>query len=748
VTSGAGPSAHVDGVSGRPRRPEMITPGHFEKLALVYPRQSSAAQVRDNTGSTAEQLELADLAREWGWSDDRILILDEDLGKSGESTAARGDFKRMVNLITAGDVGIVLARDLTRIGRDAAHLLDFRKLLAWQKVLLYSEGHVMDPSADDPAKKLEYGVKSLFGEYDNDTRARNARQGRIKRAEQGYAVSRPPIGYVKSARGLWTKDPDPEVQQAVGHLFELAPKFGSLAALVAYLNEHNLLLPKRARGKLSWERASRVRVYSILTNPQYTGSYVYRRQKVTRDPVQDKRRVEPRPNKERICNPGHHDAYVTQETWDKIQTALASRSPRQRPVVGAGGALLQGLLRCPQRHRMHTTYTGRPGRRIGSYRCQVRNKWGDTLHIMTCSARLVDPAVVREVLRALGPLEMPAALAAVADARHAHTGIVRAHQRRLQQAEDEAEERYQRYLAVDPKNALAKAALEAAWNQALIRCQQLTRELAQAEKCQPVTLREADAAELLTLASKIEALWNGPATTNRDRKEILRTALSEVVVTANTNEAIDLELAWVGGMRQRLQVLRPRGLDERVKELRRAGTDAATMAQQLNAEGHTTAKGNPITRKAVYVKLDYVGMRRKHLRREMLLALRQMLIDGMARDQMLKRLATDFPALCKWTRPHLNQLTAALRRGIPGIPPLPGELPATREKRAVVEFIQRCRDTGDTWEATTAKLNASDLRPQRAIAFTVAQVVQLVSRRSRRRLPEAAQMQPHRRGLE
>ncbi len=133
MTTGPGVPVSADGASGGPRRPELITPWHLNKLALVYPRQSTPEQVRENTGSTAEQRELADLARQWGWPEDRIVILDADLGKSGRSTTNRTDFQKMVGLIYAWEVGAVFARDLQRLGRDAANLLDFRKLLACRR---------------------------------------------------------------------------------------------------------------------------------------------------------------------------------------------------------------------------------------------------------------------------------------------------------------------------------------------------------------------------------------------------------------------------------------------------------------------------------------------------------------------------------------------------------------------------------------------------------------------------------------
>ena len=139
-----------------------------------------------------------------------------------------------------------------------------------------------------------------------------------------------------------------------------------------------------------------------------------------------------------------------------------------------------------------------------------------------------------------------------------------------------------------------------------------------------------------------------------------------------------------------------------------------------------------MTREAVYVKLGHLGLGRTQRRREMMLVLRQMLIDGARHDDIRARLAKEFPGLCQWTRPHLNQLITELRRGGPDIPALPAVLPRDREKQAVLAFVHRHREAGDTWEMITAKLNESDLRPQRNTKFKVNQVAKLYRYYTRR----------------
>ena len=69
-----------------------ITPSHLARHAIVYLRQSSAAQVEHNRESTDRQYALANKARDLGWPDERIMVIDEDLGLSGSGSVARSGF--------------------------------------------------------------------------------------------------------------------------------------------------------------------------------------------------------------------------------------------------------------------------------------------------------------------------------------------------------------------------------------------------------------------------------------------------------------------------------------------------------------------------------------------------------------------------------------------------------------------------------------------------------------------------------
>lgn len=92
---------------------------HLEKLAVVYVRQSSPQQVMENRESTARQYAFADHAVALGWPRERVLIIDEDLGKSGRTAEGRGGFHRLVTEVTLNHVGLVLGLEMSRLARSS-----------------------------------------------------------------------------------------------------------------------------------------------------------------------------------------------------------------------------------------------------------------------------------------------------------------------------------------------------------------------------------------------------------------------------------------------------------------------------------------------------------------------------------------------------------------------------------------------------------------------------------------------------
>jgi hypothetical protein len=103
-----------------------ITPSHRSRLAVVYIRQSSSAQVESNRESTQRQYQLQAFAAQLGWPAPAIRVIDQDLGISGSGLSTRSGFAELAAEVALGHVGIVLALEVSRLARNNA---DWYRLL-------------------------------------------------------------------------------------------------------------------------------------------------------------------------------------------------------------------------------------------------------------------------------------------------------------------------------------------------------------------------------------------------------------------------------------------------------------------------------------------------------------------------------------------------------------------------------------------------------------------------------------------
>lgn len=107
-------------------RSEKILSYHQEKLAVVYVRQSTLQQVLNHQESTQLQYGLVNRAKALGWSKERVLVIDDDLGKSGASTQGREGFQRLVAEVGMNHVGLILGIEMSRLARSSK---DWHQLL-------------------------------------------------------------------------------------------------------------------------------------------------------------------------------------------------------------------------------------------------------------------------------------------------------------------------------------------------------------------------------------------------------------------------------------------------------------------------------------------------------------------------------------------------------------------------------------------------------------------------------------------
>jgi DNA invertase Pin-like site-specific DNA recombinase len=135
---------------------------HLQRGAYIYIRQSTEHQVLENIESQERQYELVNLAQQYGWGEEAITVIDDDLGRSASSTAGRTGFAKLVADVALHKAGIIFGLEVSRLARnnkDWYQLLDLCSLTA--TLIADSEG-VYDPASFND--RLLLGLKGTMSE--------------------------------------------------------------------------------------------------------------------------------------------------------------------------------------------------------------------------------------------------------------------------------------------------------------------------------------------------------------------------------------------------------------------------------------------------------------------------------------------------------------------------------------------------------------------------------------------------------
>lgn len=124
-----------------------IRPDHLDRLAIIYVRQSTLFQVRENTGSALRHYDLVKRAQDLGWTIPSIQVVDQDQGHSGASAVGRDGFQWLVAEVGLGHVGAVLSLEVSRLARSCRDWYRLLEICALTDTLVIDEEGVYDPGA-------------------------------------------------------------------------------------------------------------------------------------------------------------------------------------------------------------------------------------------------------------------------------------------------------------------------------------------------------------------------------------------------------------------------------------------------------------------------------------------------------------------------------------------------------------------------------------------------------------------------
>ena len=519
-----------------------IKPAHLQRDAFVYVRQSTPSQVENNRESTERQYALANRAVELGWPREQVTVVDEDLGLSGSSADKRSGFARLIAAVAMRLVGIVLGLEVSRLARNNADWYRLLDLCAMTDTLIGDADGLYHPAWFND--RLLLGLKGTMSEAELHIIRARLEGGIRNKAARGELRRGLPTGFIWGEdEGQVLLHPNEAVREAIRCVFARFAELGSARRVWLWLRSEGLSFPAQYNdgNEIRWGDPTYTAIHSILTNPVYAGAYVYgksRHERVLDQEGKIKRRSRKLPQSQwAVLIHDHHEGYIDRATYDANQARIGTNiRPRPHQPGGAvreGAALLQGIATCGHCGRkLRTQYPGRNAR--PGYYCAGKNIVnGRGIYCLNIGGVQIDQAVADALLEVLKPAAFEATLQATQQLESDHDTALAQWRLAVERAHYEAQRAERRYRAVDPENRLVARGLEAEWEQRLGELEQARTALERKSQLRPPTLSPEDYQRVRALGSDLKRVWAAPTTTDRDKKELLRTLLEEVIIAVH-----------------------------------------------------------------------------------------------------------------------------------------------------------------------------------------------------------------------
>jgi DNA invertase Pin-like site-specific DNA recombinase/uncharacterized protein YndB with AHSA1/START domain len=576
---------------------QKIKSNHRHRAAVVYIRQSHPSQMENHPESTARQYALVEKAIALGWNRNQVITIDDDLGISGQVFVKRSGFDHLNTEVAMGRVGILLGLEVSRLARSNADWYRLLDMCAITDTLLADNDGLYHPGLFND--RLILGLKGTMSEAELHTLRERLNGGIRNKAARGELRRALPVGLVWGEQeGEIRFHPDEAVAGVIRTILAKFTELGSARQVWMWFRSQNLSFPMHPRGvvpclanchQLEWIIPSYAAIYSVLTNPMYAGAYVYgktRNERYVDEQGTVRKRIRHLPQEEwLVFLPGHHEGFIDWATFEANQVRLQANIPARLHQAGhalrEGSALLQGLAICGNcGRRLRIAYQGTNS--TPRYYCKGEElNAGHRGECLNVGGLTIDQAVTNVFLEALTPAALEATALAVEQLESHHDAALSQWRLEVERARYEAERAERQYKAVEPENRLVARGLEKEWETRLQKLAVAEAELHRQEQQRPRTLTEEERRRINTLGSDLRLLWSAPTTTDRDRKELLRTLLEEVILKVERKEHhADLTLRWRGGMITKLNV------QLKTYQVQGPKTDEDTLSLLCRLAGH------------------------------------------------------------------------------------------------------------------------------------------------------------------
>lgn len=616
-----------------------VSAEHLKRAAYLYIRQSTLRQVLENTESTQRQYGLRRRAISLGWSEEQIVVIDNDQAQSGASKQEREGFQRLVADVGLGKAGIVMGLEVSRLARNCADWHHLLEICALTHTLILDEDGLYDPGHFND--RLLLGLKGTMSEAELHILKARLLGGVLSKAERGELRLPLPVGLVYDQDQKVRLDPDQQVQSTLRRFFDTFDRAGSAWATVQAFGKEGLKFPKRGQagsGEIIWQELTEAIALDTLHNPRYAGTYCFGRSHHWKD-AQGKCHTKDLPLEQwRYVIKDAHPGYLT---WDQFLANDARLRKNHQVVAGQrssgtpreGPALLQGLAVCGRCGRMMSVrYHSRRGRLQPEYRCQKDCVQAAKAPCQQIPGAELDEAVGKLLVETVTPLALEVALNVQAEIQTRLEQADQLRRQHVQRAQYEADQAKLRFMRVDPNNRLVADTLERDWDEKLRHLTQAKQEYEKQSQTAAAQLTAQQKAKVIALATDFPKLWNDPKTPDRERKRMAQLLLSDV--TLRREQEIIAQLRFRGGALRQLRLAPPKTAwelkktkPEIISEIDRL-SDKHTegeIANLLNERGWRSSGGNPFTLRTVQILRHayHLKSRRARLQAQGLLTARQ-----------------------------------------------------------------------------------------------------------------------------
>jgi len=577
-----------------------VTDWHLAGDAVVYLRQSSGAQVRENIGSAMHQRSQVETLQAMGFPLSRIRVIDEDLGQTGTSTKNRAGWESMVDGILAETVRVVAVSEVSRLGRDAVELVKFLALCEWKRVLLLENGVPRDLREVGDWTLVQ--IQAVLAQQENRRRTLRVQSGRLAKARTRLPAIPLPCGFERGPNGEAVKTSDAAVREVLERIWRDALQGRTGSEITRGLRADGLRVPGRVRqGRTAMLPPTRAAIYRILSNPIYAGHLVIWKYRTELRP-EGKRVRRARPEEQEVL-PGKIEAYVTPEEYQQVRDLVAARQLPARSWVGEGAALAPGLVRCAAHgQRLYVAYKSPPGRPAKPSGCHYYICRGASAEAglqplcMTVSGRMLDRAIDEIVLH---ELRCPA-VSALRQAIHEENERRQAERRRL------AGEAQRATAAVDAartrldesrqrgRNPHVTEMYEDELEHAIVLARQAERRLTMSPAPALLDASPAFLERLVAVFRELPRLWHSGVLGPRERKEVVRRVIAHIDILEK-GETTRVRVTLHGDRVVERVLLGCVARRRLIEALDAEGWEPAAIVADLARRGLVNERGRPYT---------------------------------------------------------------------------------------------------------------------------------------------------------